>query len=135
MIASAARAAAPMAKPLPIAAVVLPSFVQRVGDLAGVLAEARHLGDAAGVVRDRAVGVDGHRDADGGEHADRGDADAVETGEVGRDRQMIAQMVSIGITTDCMPTARPVIMTVAGPVSPDSAILTSPPGGRRCSTR
>ena len=35
---------------------------------------------------------------------------------------MIAQMVRMGITTDCMPIARPVIMTVAVPVSPDLAI-------------
>jgi hypothetical protein len=41
----------------------------------------RHLGDAAGVVGHRAVGVDGHGDAEGGEHADGGDADAVEAGE------------------------------------------------------
>ena len=31
---------------------------------------------------------------------------------------MMAQMVSSGITTDCMPTASPVIITVAEPVSP-----------------
>ena len=31
---------------------------------------------------------------------------------------MLAQMVSSGITTDCMPTASPVIITVAEPVSP-----------------
>ena len=37
---------------------------------------------------------------------------------------MIPQMASSGMTTDCMPTARPVIMTVAGPVSPDSAMRT-----------
>jgi hypothetical protein len=35
---------------------------------------------------------------------------------------MITQMVSSGITTDCMPMARPVIITVAGPVSPDLAM-------------
>ena len=32
--------------------------------------------------------------------------------------KMMAQMVSRGITTDCMPTASPVIITVAEPVSP-----------------
>ena len=37
--------------------------------------------------------------------------------------QIIVAKTSIGITTDCMPTAKPVIITVAGPVSPDLAIL------------
>ena len=39
--------------------------------------------------------------------------------------QMIAQMTRSGPTTDCIPTDRPVIITVAGPVLPDSAILTT----------
>jgi hypothetical protein len=53
-------------------------LVEAVGDLAASPAHAGHLGDAAGVVRDRAVGVDGHGDADGGEHAHGGDADTVQ---------------------------------------------------------
>ena len=36
---------------------------------------------------------------------------------------MIAQIVSTGTTTDSMPTANPVIMTVAGPVWPALAIF------------
>ena len=40
--------------------------------------EAAHLGDAAGVIGDGAVGVDGDGDAGGGEHADGGEGDAVE---------------------------------------------------------
>ena len=36
--------------------------------------------------------------------------------------QIIEAKTNIGITTDCIPTASPVIMTVAGPVSPDLAI-------------
>ena len=39
--------------------------------------------------------------------------------------QMIAQITRSGPTTDCMPTDKPVIMTVAGPVLPDSAMLTT----------
>ena len=35
---------------------------------------------------------------------------------------MIEAMARIGTTTDCIPVARPEIMTVAGPVSPDSAM-------------
>ena len=35
---------------------------------------------------------------------------------------MIAQMVSRGIATERMPTERPEMMTVAGPVSPARAI-------------
>jgi hypothetical protein len=40
---------------------------------------------------------------------------------------MIAARNRIGSTTDCMPTARPVIITVAGPVSPDWAIFSTGP--------
>ena len=36
--------------------------------------------------------------------------------------RMMAQMASKGITTDCMPTAKPVIITVAAPVSPALAM-------------
>ena len=35
---------------------------------------------------------------------------------------MMAQMVSSGIATDRMPTERPEMITVAGPVSPERAI-------------
>mmetsp|Transcript_42066 Transcript_42066/g.91392 ORF Transcript_42066/g.91392 Transcript_42066/m.91392 type:complete len:431 (-) Transcript_42066:639-1931(-) len=50
--------------------------VEVVGTLAHLLGQVGHLGDAAGVVRDGAVGVRGKRDAERGEHADRGDGDA-----------------------------------------------------------
>ena len=36
---------------------------------------------------------------------------------------IIAAMTNRGSTTDCIPTLKPVIITVAGPVSPDLAIL------------
>ncbi len=52
--------------------------VEGVGDLADLGVELGHLGDAAGVVGDRTVGVDGHDHAGGGEHADRGHGDAVD---------------------------------------------------------
>jgi hypothetical protein len=51
--------------------------VQRVGDLADG-AHVRHLGDAAGVVGHRAVGVDADGDRDDREHAERGQTDAVD---------------------------------------------------------
>ena len=51
--------------------------VKAVGDLAGGVGHFSHLRDAAGVVGDRAIGVDGHGDAHGGEHADRSDTDTV----------------------------------------------------------
>ena len=35
---------------------------------------------------------------------------------------MIKQIIKTGITTDCMPTDKPLIITVAEPVFPDSAI-------------
>ena len=35
---------------------------------------------------------------------------------------MIKQIIRIGITTDCIPIAKPLIITVAAPVFPDSAI-------------
>ena len=52
---------------------------------AGVFAEARHLRDAANVVGNRPVRIHCHGHADGGEQAHGGDADAVESGEFGRD--------------------------------------------------
>jgi len=36
---------------------------------------------------------------------------------------IIAASIIIGITTDCIPTDKPEIITVADPVSPDSAIF------------
>ena len=56
--------------------------VERVGDLSDRRVESGHLGDAAGVVGDRAVGVDRDDDAGRGEHADGGDGDAVHAAEV-----------------------------------------------------
>ena len=37
--------------------------------------------------------------------------------------RIIVAKTEIGITTDCIPTERPEIITVADPVSPDSAIF------------
>ena len=53
--------------------------VERVGAFADLGAEAAHLGIAARIVGDRAVGVRGQRDAQRREHAHGRDADAVET--------------------------------------------------------
>ena len=125
MMASAASAAAPMAKPLPMAAVVLPSSSSESVMARVSSPRPAHFRDAAGVVGNGAVSVDGHRHADRGQQADRGNADAVEPGQADVDTiDDAADRASSGITTDCMPTAKTVIMTVAGPVSPASAIRT-----------
>ena len=39
--------------------------------------------------------------------------------------KIIVAKTRIGRTTDCIPTESPVIMTVAGPVSPDLAIFST----------
>ena len=56
--------------------------VEAVGAGADLLGQLAHLGDAAGVVGDRAVGVHGELDAGVGQHADGGDCDAVQTSKV-----------------------------------------------------
>ena len=55
--------------------------VERVGDVADLLGQVRHLRDAAGVVGDRAIGVDRHDDAGHGEHGGRRDGDPVQLRE------------------------------------------------------
>ena len=67
-----------MAKPLPVAAVVLPRESSASVRSRTSSARPAHLGDAAGVVGHGAVGVGGQGDAQGGQHAHGGDADAVE---------------------------------------------------------
>ena len=39
--------------------------------------------------------------------------------------KIIVAKIRIGITTDCIPTERPEIITVADPVSPDFAIFST----------
>ncbi len=56
--------------------------VERVGHLPHRRVESGHLGDTAGVVGDRAVGVDRDDDAGRREHADGRDGDAVDAPEV-----------------------------------------------------
>ena len=55
--------------------------VQRVGDLAHFLRQPSHFGDAAGVIGDRAVGIQRHDDAGHGQHRGRSDGDAIEPGQ------------------------------------------------------
>ena len=60
--------------------------IERVGGAAHLLRQARHLGDAAGVVGDRAEGVERDDDAGEAEHGRRGDRGAEQAGErVGRE--------------------------------------------------
>ena len=65
-----------MAKPLPVAAVVLPSESSGVRARADLFVHAAHLCDAARIVRDRPVGIRREGDPQRGEHPHRGDADA-----------------------------------------------------------
>jgi hypothetical protein len=60
--------------------------VQRIGDVADLLVQTGHLGDAAGVVGDRAVGVQRDDDAGHAEHRGGGDGDAVEAASQWRAR-------------------------------------------------
>ena len=52
--------------------------VQRIGDVAHLAREPGHLGDAAGVVRDRAVGIQRHDHAGHRQHGRGGNGDAVQ---------------------------------------------------------
>ena len=62
--ASAVKAAEPMAKPLPVAAVVFPRGVKRVRALANRFVKSRHLSNTARVVRNGTVSVGGKRYAE-----------------------------------------------------------------------
>ncbi len=53
--------------------------VKSVGTVTDFLGKTGHFGDAAGVIGNRAVSVGSEGDAEGGEHADTGDANAVKT--------------------------------------------------------
>jgi hypothetical protein len=54
--------------------------VERIGGVAHFFRQVGHLGDAAGVVGDGAIGVDGDDDAGHGEHGHDGHGDAVQAG-------------------------------------------------------
>ena len=81
----------------------------------------RHLGDAAGVVGDRAERIEGDDQAAHRELGHDGDADPVEAGDLvrgddpGRDHDH-------GAAVARMPTARPSMMLVAWPVCDAFAI-------------
>ena len=78
---SAVSAAEPMAKPLPMAAVVLPTASSLSVRARTSVGSCAHLGDAAGVVGDRAVGVDRELDSDRAQHSESGESDTVESGQ------------------------------------------------------
>jgi hypothetical protein len=63
--------------------------VEGISDLADLVSELSHFGDASGIVGDGAIPVDGEGDGQVGEHAEGGEGDAVEAeeevGEVGSD--------------------------------------------------
>ena len=79
----AVKAADPIAKPFPVAAVVFPRLSSASVRSRTTGSRPAHFRVAAGVVGDRAVSVGGQGDTKGAEHTDGGDADAVEAhGEV-----------------------------------------------------
>ena len=55
--------------------------VERVGRLAHLLRQARHFGDAAGIVGDRAEGVERHDHAGERQHGGHRDGDAEQAGQ------------------------------------------------------
>ena len=105
--------------------------IKGVGALADLLRQAGHLGDAAGVVGHGAVGVRRQRDAEGGEHTDGGQRNAVKA-ELGvaviSDRRAEkgganrAEMTT-GRMVENMPKPTPLMIMVAVPVSEEAASL------------
>ena len=59
--------------------VVLPTASRGIGYRTDAVGKFRHFGDAARVVRDRAVGVDGDNDSGHGEHRNGGKSDCEKT--------------------------------------------------------
>ena len=111
--------------------------VELVGAVADGLGLVGHLDDAAGVVGDGAEGIHGEDVGGAAEHAHGGDGGAVDAlGVVGKrktcrcdgmlealDAEVVAEeqrgteMTMTGMAGVSMPTARPLMMLVAGPVS------------------
>ena len=100
--------------------------VQSVGDLAGTRLGPAELGDAAGVVRDRAEGVHCQDVGGGHEHAhgrDGGPEDAADVVAVGAlQARLVAEPMAGEEGVVSKPTAVPLMMFVAGPVRDASAI-------------
>jgi hypothetical protein len=61
--------------------------IQRIGDVTHFLRQTGHFGDAAGVVGDRAVGVEGNDDTGHRQHRGGGDGDAEQAGPAHRQRR------------------------------------------------
>ena len=97
--------------------------VEGVSALTHVLTEPAYLGNAAGVVADGAVSVDGEADGEGGEHAEGGHAMmATPYWEASlKEMHTVAARARTGTMVDCMPRARPWMILVAAPVRHDSA--------------
>ena len=93
--------------------------IERIGDVAHLLRQARHLRDAAGVIGDRAVRIERDDHAGHRQHGGGGDRDAVEA-EAGAARPpslyeaQIARHTAItGSAVAFMETPRPAMMLVA----------------------
>ena len=96
--------------------------IQTVRDPAGLGSQPAHLRDSAGVVGDRAVGVDRHRDANRSEHSDGRDPDPVQAGLSCRRPGSSRRSSGWEPRSTACPTARPEMMFVATPVWQESAI-------------
>ena len=101
----------------------VPDRVERVGHAAHGLVQVGHLGDAAGVVGHRAVGVERDDQAGHRELGHDGDADAVEVApEAWYAPTMPTAITITGSAVACMPTASPSMMFVAWPVCDEREI-------------
>jgi hypothetical protein len=78
--------------------------VERIGDVAHFARQVGHLGDAAGVVGDRAVGVERDDHAGHGQHGGGGDGDAVQAAHLVGAVQIDAHTASTGSAVDFIDT-------------------------------
>ena len=101
--------------------------IERIGDVAHLLRQARHLGDAAGVVGDRAVRIERHDHAGHRQHGGGGDGDAVQAHAVRwpslYEPQIARHTAMTGSAVDFIETPRPAMMLVAWPVCEAAATL------------
>ena len=120
--ARAVRAAEPIAKPLPIAAVVLPTASSLSVISRTVSIQTGHLSDTAGIIGNGTVSVNSNSHTGGGQHTYSCQRDTIQTCELESDKDTYA-IRRIGSAVDIIPTARPLMMVVAAPVSDCSAIF------------
>ena len=97
--------------------------VERVGGAPHLARQIGHLGDTAGVVGDRAVGVERDDHAGERQHRRRRDRDAEQARRSDRTTMMPTQITMTGNAVASIDTARPWITLVPWPVVELSAML------------